>query len=199
MNIPSYELARIEDECRAKGVYDQYRDLVDLGNNPRFAAMLALQEPAGTRNTDRAFCQGQQRKMENMTPWLRKELQKRAKKAGIDTSGKYYIGGLAERGKGPTDPAAWVSSSEDVLTICKQKNLGCDGVIRRDATQKEPTPSKPLADDIVAGIARKMLRNDPALRERVQKNKHARHELRERIIEKHSRKKHKPSRLAKSC
>src|SRR5687767_13139165 len=106
------------DACgsEARALFDR---LMAEGKSAEAAAMYACQQAPGTRFTDKAFCQGQRRKMEGMTPWLRKMLQAEAKQAGINTSGKFYIGGLADRGKGPRDPAAWVTCAEDVLTIAK--------------------------------------------------------------------------------
>jgi hypothetical protein len=180
---------RYADQCREAGVLDEYNTLLELGNKPGFAAMLALQSPPGTKNTDRAFCDGQQRKMQRMSPLLRNMLQARAKEAGIDTRGKYYVGGLS--GGNPKDRAAWVTTSDDVLSVCKERNYACDGVIskRRDDSRDKPPEAVALAPDIVNGIAKKMLQQDPSLRERVKNNRSAQGELREQIIEKHGRQK----------
>lgn len=187
------------DRCgpEARALFDR---LIAEGKTPEAAAMYACQQAPGTKNTDRAFCQGQQRKMERMSPLVRGMLQKRAKAAGIDTRGKYYLGGLGERGKGPTDPASWVTCSDDVLTVAKAKNLNVEGVISRKAVQKEAAPPKPgLAPDIVNNLAKQAMAKDPALAERVRKSRHARQELRESIIDKHARKKRPAKRLLKSC
>jgi hypothetical protein len=194
------QLTADADACgpEARALFDR---LIAEGKTPEAAAMYACQQAPGTKNTDRAFSQGQQRKMENMSPLVRGMLQDRARKAGIDSRGKYYVGGLADRGKGPSDPSAWVTCAEDVLTVCKAKNLQCDGVLNRQAVKKDqPKKEIGLAPDIVRNIERKMLRADPALRARVQKNKHARRELHEQIVEKHSRKKRpmKANRLLRS-
>lgn len=183
----------------ARALFDR---LIAEGKTPEAAAMYACQQAPGTKNTDRAFSQGQQRKMEGMTPWLRKALQDEARKAGVNTSGKFYVGGLADRHKGPRDPAAWVSSAEDVLTVCKAKNLHCDGVLNHKAVTKERPPKEKegVAPDIVNLLARQAVQKDPALRERVQKHKHAGRELQEQIVDQHTRKKQPPSanRLLKS-
>ncbi len=167
-----------------------FERLLSEGKTPEAAAMYACQQAPGTRFTDRAFCQGQHRKMENMGPLVSKMLHDRAKKAGIDSRGKYYLGGLAQRGKGPTDPAAWVTCADDVLTVAKAKNLNIEGVLNRPAIVKEQAPNQPgLAPDIVNNLARQALAKDPALRERVRRSKHAGQELRESIVDKHTRKK----------
>ncbi len=193
--IPSYELARIEDECKRAGVFAEYTSMVERGTSPRAAAMYALQQPAGTRNTDRAFCQGAHKQMENMTPINRQAIQRIAKRAGISTDGKYYKGGLGRY----NDPAAWVSCADDVLAVAKAKNLDIEGVLNHKAVHKEvePPKSQGLAPDIVQNIARDYLASDPALAERCSKSKHARLELREQIIDKHGRRNRpkKPNRL----
>jgi len=188
-NMAPYELERIEAECAAAGVLDEYRAIVARGTPPRAAAMYALQAPAGTRNTDRAFCQGQQRKMENMSPLVRGMLQERAKKAGLDTRGKYYVGGPF----GAHDARSWVTSSEDLLTVAKSNNLNLEGVINRKAIAKEPAPKPPVlvAPEILNQLERKAMAADPGLRERLTKNKHARQDFRESLVEKHGRKKHR--------
>ena len=178
------------DRCGsdARALFDR---LLAEGKTPEAAAMYACQQAPGTRFTDRAFCQGQRQKMENMSPLVANMLHARAQAAGIDSRGKYYLGGLAERGKGPTDPAAWVTSAEDVLTIAKAKNLNIEGVLNRPAIVKDQALPKPggLAPDIVRQLARKALAADPALREKCAKSKHAQQELRERIVDKHARRK----------
>lgn len=153
------------------------------------AAMLALQSPAGTRYTDKAFNEGQRRKMERMHPDNARAIHARARAAGINPDGKYYVGALGKH----TDPAAWVSSADDVLAVCKARNLDCDGVIRHKAVEKEvaPPPDVPLAPDLVQQFEKKYLAADPGLAEKVKKNPKARHELREKIVERHGRPKRK--------
>lgn len=191
MNISAVELERLHDECRRAGVLADYHKAVASGANPRFAAMLALQSPPGTKNTDRAFSQGQHRKMEQMGGRTRKLLQETAKRAGIETNGKYYLGGALKA----TDPAAWVTSAEDALTVCKRRNLNAEGVLNYKATVIEkPPPDVALAPDLVRDFERKALQNDPALRAKVKANPKARRELREAIVERHGKKKFSPSR-----
>ena len=58
----SYE--RYKKECADKGqaCVEFYDDLISSGNQPGFAAMLALRQPPGTKGTERAFLEG-------MTSW----------------------------------------------------------------------------------------------------------------------------------
>lgn len=182
------------DACGGRELFDR---LIAEGKTPEAAAMYACQQAPGTKNTDRAFCQGQQRKMESMSPLVRGMLQGRAKAAGLDTRGKYYVGGPF----GAHDARSWVTSSEDLITVAKRNNLNLEGVLnhKADRTDVAPKESVPLAPGVIRQIEKKMLRADPALRERVKNNKHARLELHEAIVEKHARKKRykKSNRLLK--
>lgn len=180
---------RYADECSAAGVLHEYEALIAAGNPPGFAAMLALQSPPGSRNTDRAFSQGQQHKMERMNPTVRKALLFKAKQAGINTDGKFYCGGLGRY----ENPVAWVSSAQDVVDSAKLQGLTVEGVISHKGTQKDiaPVPSVALAPDLVNQMAGKMLKADPALAEKCRKSKKARGELRERVIATHGRKRNK--------
>jgi hypothetical protein len=94
-----------------------------------------------------------------------------------------------------------VTSSEDLITVAKRNNLNLEGVINRKADRTEQIEKeKPaLADSIVRQLMKKRLVADPALVEKCRNNKHARQELKESIIEKHSAKKRfkKSNRLLK--
>jgi len=175
-----------------------FNRLIAEGKTHEAAAMYACQQAPGARNTDRAFCQGAQRQMESMTPINRDAIQRIAKRAGIATQGKFYKGSLGRY----DDPAAWVSCAQDVVTATKAKRLDIDGVVKCNGVIRDdlpPPPSTPLAPDLVQSLAADYITSDPALAEKCRKSKHARMELRERIIETHGRKKRvkKPNRLVK--
>lgn len=172
---------------RGSGAVALYQQIIAAGETERWAEMCALQSPPGTRNTDRAFNQGQRMKMDRMAQVNATELHKRAQKAGIETGGKYYISALGKH----TDPAAWVTCADDVLAVCKARNLDCEGVIKYKAAQQEVAPPKDvaLAPDIVQRFEKEYIAHEPGLAERIKKNPKARTELRERIVENHGRKK----------
>jgi hypothetical protein len=183
--IPSYELERIEDECRAAGVYAEYAAMVARGEYPRAAAMFALQSPAGSRNTDRAFCEGARRQMDGMLPLNQKKVLAAARAAGISVDGKFYKGSLGR----PNDPAAWVTCADDVLAVCKARNLDCQGVITHKAHfEDRPAKKTPLAPDIVKTFERDYMAKNPALAAEAKKNPKVRKELRERIVATHGAK-----------
>ena len=178
---------RYADECRAKGVLKQYEALLAAGNPPGFAAMLALKSPPGTRNTDRAFCQGQVNKMERMPKKNRDAIIAAANRAGIRTDGKYYMSGLGKY----DNPAAWVSSAQDVIESCKAQNKLVEGVVnftpKTLRPSDKPKPEPALAPHLVREMEQKYFKDDPGLKEKCLKNKKARQSLREHIVAKHGR------------
>lgn len=183
--IPESELKRFEDECAAAGVLDDYFAMIREGEYPRGAHMLALQSPPRTKNTDRTFCEGQQQKMERMGPGNRRKMQALAKKAGINTDGKYYIGGPFKY----SDPRAWVTSQQDAIEAIKSIKGSSTGTVNCDYTEKQRDPAKkvPLAPDIVRRFVRKRLKADPALAEKCRKNHKKLREVQEAVVSKHGR------------
>lgn len=163
-----------------------YRQSLAEGSTMEFAAMCALRQAPGSRNTDRAFCQGAKRQMDGMSEVNKKKLYEIANKAGINTQGKYYKGSLGRY----TDPAAWVSNADDVLAVCKERNLHCEGVISHKAVDKDPVEKKHvMAPDLVRAGVKNHLKFDPALREKVRKNPKTMNEVVERVVHNHARKK----------
>jgi hypothetical protein len=180
-------LAQLEAEVDRAGVRAQFDKMVADGQGVEFAAMCALQQPPGSKNTDRAFQDGARRRMENMGAKTKDALLGAAQKAGINTAGKFYVGGLGRA----QDPSAWVSTAQDVLDVCKKKNLNCEGVVNHKATFRDaPPPDVKLAPDLVREFAANAMDADPGLAERCKRSKSARQELAERVIEKHGKKKH---------
>lgn len=163
-----------------------YDECIRKGGTERFAEMCALQAPPGVRNTDKTFCIGQREKMEKMKPETRKAMVEVAKRAGIQTDGKFYMSGLGSY----TNPAAWVSCAEDVITSCKIQNKGVEGALNFKPPRVVDKPPKevPLAEHLVQEMAHKELGKDPALAEKCRKSKKARLALREKVIAKYGRK-----------
>ncbi len=183
------ELTKIPEAVidRGREAVELYVQIINNGETKRWATMCALQQPPGTRNTDRAFCEGQRRKMEDMAPGTRQSLVRTAQAAGVQTDGKFYMSGLG----GHTNPAAWVSCAEDVITSCKVQNKGVEGVLNYKVPNpiEKPPTSVPLAEHLVQEMAIKELKADPALAEKVKKNPKAKLALREKVIAKYGRKK----------
>jgi len=163
-----------------------YQQVMQTDGSPRFAEMCALQSPPGTKNTERAFMQGAWRQMEQMDPKNRDTILADAKKAGISTQGKCFKSGIGHW----TDPAAWVTSAEDVLAVAKARNYEVSGVVNHKAIDKCLPPKRvKLAPDIVKQQTEKLLAREPALAEKVKKNPKKLAEVHERVIATHSRKK----------
>ncbi len=80
-----------------------------------------------------------------------------AERAGVSTTGKIYMPGLAAF---PGDPRAWVSDRGDVRRICEVNGWGCDGAVKVKAQQFEHKPVA-IAEDIVQEEVKKVLEQDP--------------------------------------
>lgn len=169
-----------------QAIYDEVMERDGPGSE-KFAEMCALQAPPGVRNTDKTFCLGQREKMERMNPEVRKKLVEVAKSAGVQTDGKFYMSGLG----GYTNPAAWVSCAEDVITSCKVQNKGVEGVLNFKAPRQvvKPVERVPLSEPLIQEMSVKEMTADPALAEKCKKNPKARRELREKVVAKYGRKK----------
>lgn len=162
-------------------VQERFEKLVRGGATYRFAAMCACQQAPGTANTDRAFSRERRAYMENMSPALRDRLVATARKAGINTSGKFYVGGLGRY----TDPAAWVSTIDDAVEVCKRKNLTATGLVNRKGTPVEREPVA-LAPDLKSRIVKARLAADAQLRAGVSRSPRKLQELEKRIEDEHS-------------
>jgi hypothetical protein len=173
-------------ECVRHGVEDLFDEIVSKGETAQFAAMCAMRQPPGSRYTERAFMQDMNQSMDGMSDYVRKHVYEQAAKAGISTQGKVHKASIGP----PSDPGAWVGSMDDVLAVAKARNLSVSGAVKHDAVATPPAKKKPkLAPDLVKRYRKAYLDQDPALAERVRKNKSASRELNERIVATHTRKK----------
>ena len=111
--------------------YFMYRE---NGQSPRFAAIAACQRAPGTKGSDRAFNEHARRRMDRMHATNQERILGIAKRAGINTQGKYYVGGLGRY----NDPAAWVSTTDDILSVAKARNLNVEGSVNHTATPVGP-------------------------------------------------------------
>lgn len=167
MNKQRIQLIEMEVYTWPDWAQAAYQVMVDNGQSPVFAHMCVSRESWSVRNSDKAFNEGQRRKMSNMTENNRDRMVEIARKAGINTNGKYYVGGLGRY----NDPHAWVSTADDVIDVCKKKNLTATGVVNHKAREVGPVKRKDLADDIVRRKVSEKLEADPALSERVRRGK----------------------------
>lgn len=158
-----------------------YKKIIAAGETERWAEMCAMQQAPGAKGTDRAFSQGARRAMDVMDDVNRQLVLARAKKAGINTQGKFYKGGLGK----PDNPLAWVSTADDVIASCKAQKLNCTGVVNvktfDEASVAPPPPAQPAADLVHQEMSRALVAA-PGLQEKCRKSKKAFHELREQVV-----------------
>jgi hypothetical protein len=143
----------------------------------RWAEMCALQCPPGTKGTERAFLEGRQNN-EQFDSLPRRQAQymiREAKQAGINPSGKYYVAGIADK-RGWRDPAAWVSSNDDVLKVAQKRRLAVSGSVNYDPGPAPPQ-RKVLSESIIKEEVRKEKRKNPSADAK---------DLRAKVIEKHA-------------
>lgn len=178
------QLEGMQYEAYVAGVDKPYQAMIDAGTSPRLALMLAMQKFPGTKGTDATFNKLQREQMtHDYTEDDRERIVRIARRAGINPTGKTYNGQLGRY----NDPKAWVSDTHDVRKTAQEKGLSLRGQVN---VENEPRPitTKRLSDQLIAETEQEYLAADPALRQKVAKNKSARHALREKIIEKHGRK-----------
>lgn len=128
----------------------------------RLADMLASGRPPRGKTDDTFLaiqdnCNGKQFERQ---PGVGDLYRRRARAAGVSTTGKVYLSALAEY---PGDPHAWVAGRGDVRRRCEERGWGCDGAVKVRGREHEHKPVG-LAADIVEREARKLMERDPGLR-----------------------------------
>ena len=169
MDIP-FEVRQLGREAE-----DTYTKALPYGK--RWALMVALQCPPGTKGTDRAYMEGRMnnQQLNDMPERQAKYVAAEARKAGINISGKYYCGGVAD-GRGWRDPEAWVSSNDDVLRVAKKRRMSVAGSVNYDPGPAPPQ-RKLISESIVRDEVRREKRRNPSAKTE---------DIRERVIEKHA-------------
>lgn len=144
---------------------ERYRTAMDAGAGERFAEMVAYQQAPGTQGTDRSFMEGRLDGswMNAMPPHMARRMVREAQAAGINTSGKFYMGGLADK-RAHLDPMAWVDSVADVKRVAQARDLEVRGVVNYTPPDKPPPESKDLADDILRENVKKEMKANPKLK-----------------------------------
>ena len=153
-----YEIANA-----APSVQQHWLKMIADGQTERWATMCALQQPPGTQGTDRAFQQGRLTGnwMDEMPVHMARRIAREAKAAGISTTGKYYMSGLADK-RGHCDPEAWVSDVSDVRRVAKKRNLQVRGIVNVDAVDTPPV-TVDLDPKIAKDLAKKEIAKNPGL------------------------------------
>jgi hypothetical protein len=170
MNIPNH-IQRAGREA-----VETYKKALPHGE--RWAEMCALQIAPGTRGTDRAFMEGRynNQQLDSMPKLSAQWMVKEAKAAGINISGKYYCGGIADK-RAWRDPEAWVSSSDDVLRVAQKRRLVVKGSVQYDPGSVDPPKRKLINEKILRREVATEMKRRPGAKAG---------EVRERIIEKHA-------------
>lgn len=148
----------------SQAVQSHYIKMVNDGQTERWAEMCALQQPPGTKGTDRAFQQGRLdgNWLDDLPPRQAKKIVREAKAAGIDIAGKQYMSGLANK-LGHCDPRAWVSDIADVKRVAKDRNLSVSGIVTVNATDLPPLKQVDLNPRIARGLAKQEISKNPGL------------------------------------
>lgn len=145
-------------------VQHHYLKMIADGQTEKWAVMCALQQAPGVTGCDRTFMQGR-----NNGEWLGElperqanYMVKEAQEAGINTTGKYYMSGIADK-RGWQDPEAWVSGRDDVIRVAKKRKLEVKGTINYTPPEQEPPKRVDLNPRIVAREAKKLMQKDPSI------------------------------------
>lgn len=178
----SSDTIAVPAEIRAAGrsAVEFFVRLRSEGATERWASMCALQQPPGVKGTDRAFMQGRMnnQQLDQMPVDHARNIVTLAKRAGINVSGKYYAGGLAD-GRGPADPRAWVSGSDDIKRVAMERNLTVSGAVDHKGMPMDRPKSKPLSERLTKELMRQERKNNPGMKAG---------ELREMVVSKYGRK-----------
>ena len=183
MEITKSELDRIEYEVLRLNYDAQqfYYDMVANGQNPRFALMCACKQAPGTRYTDKTFNMERRDIMNTMNPKQREDYLKIARKSGISTQGKYYVGAFGR----PNDPRAWVSTVDEATAVCRDKNLTADGIVKHRGSPAPPKKVR-MAPDVRDGYVARKLASDPSLASKCAKDRRALRRVQEEVVDRHA-------------
>jgi hypothetical protein len=169
MNIPA-EVQRL-----GRGAIETYKQALPYGE--KWAAMCATQTAPGTKGSDRAFMEGRMnnQQLDAMPPRQARYIAKEARMAGINISGKYYCGGIADH-RGWKDPSAWVSSNDDVLRVAKARRMAVSGSVNYDPGPAPPK-RKLISDAILKDEMAREKRINPSAKDA---------DIKEKVIKKHA-------------
>ena len=102
-----------------------YVILREQGAKPVWAKMSACRKCAPMNGSDQDFNRGERRKMNSLNPIIYSRMEHIAKRAGISTQGKFYVGALGYY----DNPKAWVSTADDVRESAKMQGYDLYGTI----------------------------------------------------------------------
>lgn len=154
-----------EIAAASPAVQEHYRKMIRDGQAARFAAMCALRQAPGAKGTDRALMQGRYAGewMGQMHSPLARRMVREARAAGINISGKFYMGGLADS-RGHRDPAAWIDSVADIKRVAEERRLHVQGIVDYTPPEQAPRKSVDIAPDVLREQVRKEMKANPQLK-----------------------------------
>jgi hypothetical protein len=152
-----------------------YRAALPYGE--RWAVMCATQTPPGTQGSDRTFMHGKlnQQWLDRMPAKQAKTILKEARAAGVDVTGRVYMGGLADK-RAHRDPMAWVDSTADIKRVARARNLTVEGIVNHKGTPVPPVRTA-LSERIIQEDLKHYRKTHPLKTEG---------DLREMIIQRHA-------------
>lgn len=141
-----------------------YEECIKNGCTPQFAEMVTLGQPPVYRGSDQAFMSGRLTAGgDTLLPDQRLVAEREAKEAGISTSGRFYMGGLADK-RQYRDPGAWVGSRDDVLAVAKRRKLKLEGQINyTPSTPAEPPKRKEISKRALRELSAQERAENPEL------------------------------------
>jgi hypothetical protein len=126
------------------------------GCTPRLADMLAEGQPPMS-NTDREFleghCCGNQFAKNTLDMKVGDAFKKQAAAAGVNVTGKVYLGGMA---RFPGDPEAWVSDRHEVQKRLTERGWGSEGSVMVKP-KHQPVKRQMRLPSLLAGGAKKQI------------------------------------------
>jgi hypothetical protein len=154
-----YDIAAASPEVQA-----HFRKMIADGQTERFAEMCALSQPPGAAGVDRTFQQGHLdgNWLDALPKKQAQRLVREAKEVGVSTAGKFYFSGIADK-RGARDPRAWVSSRDEVLQVCKERQLSIKGTINYEPPEAAPPKRVRLAPRLANELADRAMKADPKL------------------------------------
>jgi hypothetical protein len=181
------------EEASMHGCLAQFDEIVANGGTPAFASMICMRSAPGTGGSEQAFWNGTYRTsngklmnddkrrshgLADMPRDMAERMIAKAKRAGVQIQGKWYMSGLADA-RGVADPEAWVGDISDIKRVAVKRNLNVHGIVEHQGTLAPPPPEKPLSDRLVRESVHEMLTDNPGLATKSPR------ELREMAIDKH--------------
>jgi len=145
-------------------VKDHYISMIEDGQSESFALMCSLGQPPGYRGTDRTLMEGKYNAgwLDEMPPHQARRILREAKAAGIDTTGKFYMSGLADK-RMHQDPEAWIDSAADIKRVAEKRKLNVQGCVNHEVETAPPPESKKLSKKSEGRLIKKQMSNNPEM------------------------------------